>query len=156
MGDYLERAARLNPNLPDALADYAFWYWFNVGTAGVADLYERALRLDRLNVARYAALGRFLALTDRPDEAREVVEQMIALFEGAAAYRAIAEVLGSLGDVDHSIAWTIKASIAEPDNPLHIHRLAEFYTDIGAYETAQALDPELASASCIRCDATTR
>jgi len=143
MGDSLERAAKLNPNLPDAIADYAFWYWFNVGPEGVAELYERALKLDRLNVARYAALGRILTLNERPGEAREVVEQMKTLFDGAAAYRAIAEVLSLLGDVDHSIAWTIKARNAEPDNPLHVQRLAEFYTDIGAYETAQALEPDL-------------
>ncbi|MDH3439966.1 MAG: hypothetical protein OEM63_04375 [Gammaproteobacteria bacterium] len=143
VGDEYERAVKLNPNLPDALADYAYWYWFNVGTDGVAELYERALKLDRLNVGRYAALGRFFALNDRPNDARQLVEQMIALFDGAAAYRAIAEVLGILGDVDHAIAWTIKARDAEPNNPLHVHRLAEYYTDIGAYETAQLLEPDL-------------
>ncbi len=133
----------MNPNLPDALADYAFWHWFNEGPDAVAELYERALKLDRLNVARYAALGRFLAMNDRPDDARVIVDQMIALFDGAAAYRAIAEVLSILGDVDHSIAWTIKARDAEPDNTLHVQRLAEYYTDIGAYETAQMLEPDL-------------
>jgi len=143
MGESLEKAAKLNPNLPDALADYAYWNWFNVGPEGVADLYERALKLDRLNVARYAALGKFLVLNDRPDDARDVVDQMIFLFDSAAGYRAIAEVLSILGDVDHSIAWTIKARDAEPENPLHVQRLAEFYTDIGAYETAHALEPDL-------------
>jgi TolB-like protein/Tfp pilus assembly protein PilF len=143
MGDELARAVKLNPNLPDALADYAFWYWFNVGADGVTELYERALKLDRLNVSRYAALGRAFALNDRPDDARRIVDQMIVLFDGAAGYRAIAEVLSILGDVDHSIAWTIKARNAQPDNPLHRQRLAEFYTDIGAYETAQVLEPDL-------------
>ena len=143
MGESLKKAATLNPNLPDALSDYAFWYWFNVGPEGVAELFERALKLDRLNVTRYAALGRYLALYDRFDDARDVVDQMIALFDGAAAYIAIADVLSQLGDVDHSIAWTIKARDAEPDNPLHVQRLAEYYTDIGAYETAQALEPDL-------------
>ena len=68
---------------------------------------------------------------------------MIARFDGPAAYRAIAEVLRLVGDVDHSIAWTIKARDAEPDNPLHLQRLAEFYTDIGDYETAESLEPDL-------------
>jgi len=143
VGDEYERAVKLNPNLPDALNDYAFWYWFNVGTDGVAELYARALRLDRLNVARYAALGRFLALGEQPDDARPVIEQMITLFDDPAAYRAIADVLSSLGDVDHAIAWTIKARDADPDNPLHVQKLAEFYTDIGAYETAEVLEPNL-------------
>ena len=143
VGDEFERAVVLNPNLPDALADYAFWQWFNVGVDGVAALLERALKLDRLNVVRYAALGRFLALGDRPDDARQVVDQMIALFDGPAAYRANAEVLSILGDVDQSIAWTIKARDAEPDNSLHVEKLAEYYTDIGAFETAQVLEPDL-------------
>jgi len=143
VGDSFERAARLNPNLPDALADYAYWYWFNVGTDGVSRLFELALQRDRLNIARYAALGQFLAINDRFDEARQVVEQMMALFDGAAAYRAIAEVLSLLGDVDHAIVWTIKARNAEPGNPLHVEKLAELYTDIGAYETAQALSPDI-------------
>ncbi|MDJ0907524.1 MAG: hypothetical protein QNI96_16030 [Woeseiaceae bacterium] len=143
MGDELQRAVELNPNLPDALSRYAFWYWWNVSPDGVDLLYERALRKDRLNVARYAALGRYLALQDRYDEARSVVDQMVALFDGPAAYRAIAEVLSLVGDVDHAIAWTIKARDLEPGNPLHVQRLAEYYTDIGDYETAQALEPDL-------------
>ncbi len=143
-GESLEKAVKLNPNLPDAVASYAFWYWFNAGPEGVAELFEHALNLDRLNVARYAALGTFLALAgDRHEEAREIVERMTMTFDGAAAYRAIAEVLSLLGDVDHAIAWTIKARDAEPDNPLHVQRLAEYYTDIGAYETAQSLEPDL-------------
>jgi TolB-like protein/tetratricopeptide (TPR) repeat protein len=142
MAEPLARAIELNPNLPDALADYAYWYWYNVDTKGVRELYERALRLDPLNVSRHAALGAFLALNDQPEEARKIVEEMKGLFDGPAAYRAIAEVLDLLGDVDHSIAWTIRARDAEPDNSLHVERLAEYYVDIGDYETARALVPE--------------
>lgn len=142
MGDSLKRAAELNPNLPDALHDYAHWRWYNVGPEGVAELYEHALQRDRLNVTRYAALGRFLALNDRYVEAREVVEQIITLFDGVAAYDAIAEVLSYLGEVDQSIAWTIRSRDAEPDNPLHTDKLAEYYVDIGDFETARRLIPD--------------
>jgi TolB-like protein/Tfp pilus assembly protein PilF len=143
MGEPLARAVELNPNLPDAIADYAFWRWFNVSLEGVAELYQRALDLDPLNVARYAALGHFLAHIDRFDEVRALAEQMQETFDGATAYRAIAHLYDLLGDVDHAIAWTIKARDAEPDNPLHIERLAEYYTDIGDYETAAILDPDI-------------
>jgi len=143
MGEPLARAVELNPNLPDALHDYAHWYWFNVSTNGVSELYQRALDLDPLNVSRYAALGVFLALNDRPAEAQYVVQRMTETFDGASAYRAIAKVLDMLGDVDHAIAWTIKARDAEPNNPLHVEQLAEFYTDIGDYETAFALAPDV-------------
>jgi TolB-like protein/tetratricopeptide (TPR) repeat protein len=143
MGEPLARAVELNPNLPDLLADYAHWYWFNVGTDGVPELYQRALDLDPLNPARFAALGSFLALSDRPGEARALAEQMQTIFDGATAYRAIAHLYDLVGDVDHAIAWTIRARDAEPDNPLHLERLAEFYTDIGDYETASALDSDV-------------
>jgi len=143
MGEPLARAVELNPNLPDALTDYAYWYWYNVGTDGIAELYQRALDLDPLNVARYANLGHFLALYDRPDEARALVEQMQIRFDGATAFRAIAHLFDLVGDVDHAIAWTIKARDAEPDNRLHVARLAEYYIDIGDYETAYALEPDI-------------
>jgi len=143
MGEPLARAVELNPNMPDALADYAFWYWFNTGTDGVAEMYQRALDLDPLNVGRYAALGMFLAIYDRPDEARALAERMQTTFDGATAYRAIAKLYDLVGDVDHAIAWTIKARDAEPDNPSHVGMLAEYYTDIGDYETAAALEPDI-------------
>ena len=143
MGGPLARAVELNPNLPDALTDYAYWYWYNIGTDGVRELYQRALDLDPLNVARYAALGSFLAIYDQTDEARALAVQMQRTFDGASAFRAIAKLYDVVGDVDHAIAWTIKARDAEPDNPLHVDMLAEYYTDIGDYETASALDPDI-------------
>ena len=143
VGEPLARAIELNPNLPDALATYAHWYWHNVSPDGVAELYEKALKLDPLNVARYGALGAFLALNDRHDEARAVIEQMKALFDGPTAYRAIAKVFELLGDVDHAIAWTILARNAQPENSLHVEKLAEYLVDIGDFGTAESLTPDL-------------
>jgi tetratricopeptide (TPR) repeat protein len=143
MGEPLARAVELNPNLPDALAVYAHWRWYNIGPDGVDDLYRRALELDPLNVTRYAALGSFLALNDKYDEARDIVRRMQSLFDSPAAYRAIGDVLDQVGDVDRAIAWTIKARNAEPDNPLHVEKLAEYYVDVGDYETARELVPNL-------------
>lgn len=143
MGEPLARAVELNPNLPDALTRYAFWHWFNVGTDGVADFYERAMQLDPLNLSRHGALGRFLALNDDYDGAHQVIEQIKSLFDSPEAYRAIAHLYDLVGDVDHSIAWTIKALEAEPDNPLHLEKLAEYFVDIGDFETAEALTPDL-------------
>ena len=143
MGEPLARAVELNPNLPAALHDYAHWRWYNRGHDGVRELYGRALELDPLNVERYATYASFLALNDQAREAREVVERMAAMFDGAPAYRAIANVLDQLGDVDHAIAWTIKARDAEPEDLLHTEKLAEYYIDIGDYETAHELVPEM-------------
>ncbi len=143
MGEPLARAVELNPNLPDALNDYAWWYWLNVGPLGVAELYRRALDLDPLNVSRYGALGMFLALNAQPQAARDVIEQMKTLFDGPVGYRAIANLYDLVGDVDHAIAWTIKARDAEPLNTDHVEKLAEYYVDIGDFATAEVLVPNL-------------
>ncbi len=141
-GEPFARAVELNPNLPDAIADYAFWYWFNVSEIGVADMYRRALDLDPLNVARYAALGHFLAINDGTTEVRALIARMEQLFDNATGYRAIAKLYELIGDVDHAIAWAVMARDAEPNNPLHIDILAEYYADIGEADIASTLDPD--------------
>jgi len=143
MGEPLARAVELNPNLPDALSDFAWWRWYNLGEQGVGKFYRRALALDPLNVSRYGALGLFLAVNDDYDGARTVIKQMEELFDSPEAYRAIARTYELVGDVDHAIAWTIKARDVEPDNPGHVEKLAEYFVDIGDFERAEALTPDL-------------
>jgi tetratricopeptide (TPR) repeat protein len=110
---------------------------------GVEIFYRRALKLDPLNVGRYGALGLFLAVNDDYDGARAIIERMKALFDSPEAFRAIAQTYNIVGDVDHAIAWTIKARDAEPSNPEHIEKLAEYFVDIGDFETAESLTPDL-------------
>jgi tetratricopeptide (TPR) repeat protein len=136
------RAVELNPNNPEALPNYASWLWWNeIEVERPRDLYQRALDLDRLNLERYAELGSFLALVSYWDEARALVQEVEAIFDGPAACRVIAELWALLGDVDTAIAWTIQARNLEPDNPGHAQKLAEYYADIGDAETALRLDP---------------
>ncbi|NIP19339.1 MAG: hypothetical protein GWM87_15150, partial [Xanthomonadales bacterium] len=66
---------------------------------------------------------------------------MEILFDSAAAYRVIGTLYSYLGDVDRSIAWTIRARDREPGDFSHVAKLAEYYTDIGEFETALRLDP---------------
>ncbi len=143
MGEPLARAVELNPNLPEALADYAWWRWVNVGPEGIAELYQRALDLDPLNVGRYGALGVFLGVENKTDRARDVIAQLETLFDTPDSYRAIANIYDLIGDVDHSIAWTIKARNAQPDNPEHVAKLAEYFVDIGDFETAESLGSDI-------------
>jgi len=143
MGEPLARAVELNPNLPEALADYAWYRWVNIGEEGVVELYRRALDLDPLNVGRYGALGVFLGVNGDIREAREVIEQLKLLFDDPDSYRAIANIYDIVGDVDHAIAWTIKARDAEPENQSHVEKLAEYYVDIGDFATAEEVLPEI-------------
>lgn len=143
MGEPLARAVELNPNLPEALADYAWWRWVNVGPEGVAALYERALELDPLNVGRYGALGVFLGVEADTDGAREVIEQLKLLFDTPDSFRAIANIYDILGEVDHAIAWTIRARDADPGNSGHVERLAEYLVDIGDFKAAEAISTDL-------------
>ncbi|NIQ94540.1 MAG: hypothetical protein GWN87_10230, partial [Desulfuromonadales bacterium] len=62
-------------------------------------------------------------------------------FDGAAAYGVIAHLWKLMGHVDISIAWTIRAKDLEPENPGHVHKLAERFADIGDFDTAMKLDP---------------
>jgi TolB-like protein/tetratricopeptide (TPR) repeat protein len=142
-GEAWARAVELNPNNPDALANYALWCWMQARTEHVEEMYRRALRWDQLNLERFGALGTFLALENQEDAARDLIEQVKTTFDGATAFRLIAELFDYLGDVDQSIAWTIKARDLEQDNPSHTEKLAEYYIDIGDFDTAEELDPEL-------------
>lgn len=135
------RAVELNPNNPDALTNYARWRWYRIQIEGVKELYDRALELDPLNLERYAGLGAFLAMENYPLEARELIARLEARFDGAAAWRVIAELYAYLGEVDRAIAWTIRARDLEPDNDSHVEKLAEYFADIGDFETALRLDP---------------
>jgi TolB-like protein/Tfp pilus assembly protein PilF len=134
------RAVELNPNNPDALQNYARARWWAIEEEGVEELFRRALALDPLNLERHSAMGTYLAMEGHAAQAREVVEEVKQLFDGAAAYRVLADLLDYIGDVDLSIAWTIRARDLEPDNPSHVQKLAEFFADIGDFETALRLD----------------
>jgi TolB-like protein/Flp pilus assembly protein TadD len=137
-----ERAVELNPNNPKALQDLGRARWYRIDFTGVKDMLERAVELDRLSLEPYGTLGSFLAIKNYPDEARALLSEMEELFDGASAFRAMASIWRILGDVDKSIAWTIRARDLEPDNALHVAKLAEYYADIGDFDTALALDPE--------------
>ncbi len=137
------RAVELDPNNPEALQNYARSKWYLINFEGVEEMLRRAVKLDPLNLEPYGTLGSFLAIeNDHPEDAREVVKTVEELFDGAAAYRVIGQVLAYLGDVDKSIAWTIRARNLEPDNRSHVYQLAEYFADIGEFETALTLDPE--------------
>lgn len=135
------RAVELDPNNSEALSRYAFSQWGEIEMDGVADLYRRALALDPLNLERNGELGVFLATENYYEETYKLVGTIEELFDTAAAYRVSAELLDFLGEVDRSIAWTIRARDMEPDNPSHVEKLAEYYADIGDAATALRLDP---------------
>jgi TolB-like protein/tetratricopeptide (TPR) repeat protein len=141
-GNAWQRAVKLNPNNPEALANFAMWRWYQIETEGTGELFNRALELDPLNIDRYAALGFYLASENYFREAQELVTRIEELFDSVAAYRAMADILDRLGELDLSIAWTLRARNLEPDNPEHAWKLAEYYADIGDFDTALALDPE--------------
>lgn len=141
-GEAFDRAVTLNPNNPDALHNYAAWRWFQYEIEGVAELYARALELDRLSLERYAALGDYLGKEGLAEEAVEVARRVELLFDDANAYRLIGWLMELAGRVDEAIAWTIRARDMEPGNRDHVEKLAELYTIIGDYETALELEPD--------------
>lgn len=137
-----KRAIDLNPNNAAALSAYAYWYWMQGYDDRSEEMFRHALRLDPLSLARHAALGEFLAHQARVDATREVVKRIKTRFDSAAAYRVIARLLELIGEIDKSIAWTIRARDLEPENPDHIGALAELYAEIGDFATALRLEPK--------------
>ncbi len=143
-----ERAVELNPNNADALANYAYWSWFNArkwsgsDSEDTAKLYRRALELDPLSLSRYSALGEYLGKTGRADETFEIIRRVEELFDEVDSYVLIAWLHELIGNIDQSIAWTIRAKNLEPGNPLHNAKLADLYGEIGDFDTALLLEPE--------------
>ena len=138
------RAVELNPNDGDALQNYATWVASSFAGRQLGDpalLFRRALDNDRLSLERHAALGEFLGMHGRTNEVPAVIRDIQALFDDAKSYRAVAWLYQLLGEVDRSIAWTMRARTLEPDNPDHVERLAELYAIIGDEETSLSLDP---------------
>ena len=143
VGRAFERAVELNPNNADALANNAYWRWFQkLSVDHVAEYFARALELDPLSLSRYAALGEFYGHAGRLDDMHEVIERMQQNFDTADAYRVTSRLLELAGRIDESVAWALRARDREPDNPDHVSKLAELYTLMGDFETALQLEPE--------------
>lgn len=141
------RAVELNPNNADALNNYASSQWYSNDTRHDAfeeliHLYRRALELDPLSLSRHAALGDYLGKSGQAEKVDAVIQGVKELFDDAESYRLIGKLKELIGEVDQAIAWTLRARDREPDNPDHTEKLAELYTLIGDYETAQQLEPE--------------
>ncbi len=143
------RAVELNPNNADALNNYANSLWYTYEPQynlfeELTGLYQRALELDPLSLSRHAALGDYLGKSGRAgreEEARAVIRRIEGLFDDAESYRLIGWLKELIGEVDEAIAWALRARDLEPGNPDHLAKLAELYTLIGDYETAQRLEP---------------
>jgi TolB-like protein/DNA-binding winged helix-turn-helix (wHTH) protein/tetratricopeptide (TPR) repeat protein len=136
------RARELNPANVDAIGAYATWHWVQKDSDLPVELFRQALELDPLNLNRYSDLGFIVASKADTEETAAIVDRVLELFDGPDAWRLVARLLDYSGKIDESIAWTIRALEAEPDNPLHRAALAEFYIDIGDYDTADALQPK--------------
>ena len=136
------RAIQLSPNNADAHSNYAYWYWMQANDEGPEELFRTALEIDPLSLARHAALGSFLGHEGRVEDTKKLIERIRKRFDSAESFRVIARLSELIGELDNSIAWTIRARDLEPDNPDHVSALAELYAEIGDSTTARSLEPE--------------
>ncbi|MBT8068268.1 MAG: tetratricopeptide repeat protein [Gammaproteobacteria bacterium] len=135
-----ERAFELDPDNADALESYAFTRWIGGNDVDVANLYRRALAIDRHTLSRYGGLGQILGKQAKTGEVVALIRRIEQRFDGADANRLISRLLELIGKVDEAIAWGIRARDLEPDNLDHVGWLAELYASIGDFETARSLD----------------
>ncbi len=143
------KAVEIDPFNADALANYAHLVSISVedarlgtGTTTAIQLFRRALELDPLSLDRHAALGELLGKFGYPEEVRPVIRNIQAVFDDAESFRVVALLYELIGEVDHAIAWTIKARDLEPANPDHVAKLADLYALIGDADTALSLERE--------------
>ncbi len=138
------RAVELNPNNANALQNYALVTSISIEEhqgGNYAEMYQRALALDPLSLRRHAALGEFLGQHGHAADVPKVIQNIQALFDDAESYRVIEWLYELIGELDQSIAWTLKARDLEPGNPDHVERLLELYAIIGDEETLLRLNP---------------
>lgn len=144
-GAAFKRAVELNPNNVDALHNYANLTWLNpVGDMSYIDaeeLYRRAVELDRLSLSRHAALGDYLGKDGQWDAVRPVIDDIQELFDDSESRRLVGWLYELIGEIDLTIAWTLKAQQLEPDNPDHVEKLADLFALLGDTETALRLVP---------------
>tara|TARA_R110002049_G_scaffold21792_17_gene79154 strand:+ start:13336 stop:15606 length:2271 start_codon:yes stop_codon:yes gene_type:complete len=136
------RAIQLNPNNADAHSNYAYWSWMQANDDAPEALYREALEIDPVSLSRHAALGNFLGHQGRVDDTRELIGRIEKRFDSPESYRVIARLFELIGELNSSIAWTIRARNNEPDNADHTSALAELYAEIGDAETALELEPD--------------
>lgn len=139
--DALTRGVELNANNVDALSAAGWPTWALRGPASAEPLYQRAVTLDPLSLSRQADLGAFYGISGARDKTLAVIEAIETNFDGVEAYRAIARLYELIGEVDHAIAWAIRAHDAAPGNPEFMTLIAELYAAIGDAGIAAALDP---------------
>ncbi|MDX1480270.1 MAG: winged helix-turn-helix domain-containing protein [Woeseiaceae bacterium] len=134
-----ERALELNPNNAEALASYGYWLWLRGETHEPEPYFRRALELDRLSLERYWEIGNFLGTQGHVDGVRDLIEEVEQLFQDPPPYELLSRLHEFLGEIDHAVAWTLRARNAYPDDPAHDWRLSELLSIIGDYDAANAL-----------------
>ena len=136
------RAIELNPNNPDALSYYADWAWLQGNSEESANYYRLARDVDPMTLLRHANLGYKLALEGSREEAKPIVERILALFPTAPGFLAAARIAEAFGRPDEAIGYALKAQLLRPDDPDIAGQLADSHARIGDFDGAAVFEPE--------------
>ncbi len=141
-GGMWKRAIELNPSNVEAISAYGYWYWVQGHSEGPEDYFKKALDLDPLHLARYAALGNFYAHEARTDDAQVIINQIRERFDSAAAAQLLARLYELIGDIPSSIEWLNRAALLGSNIATPAAK-AELMMDVGipVELSADDLDP---------------
>lgn len=141
-GEAYQRAIEANPSHADATTALAMWEWHQSDFARGEVLFERAVALDPLSLARYSDLGNFYAMAGLVDEAHALAREVLERFPDSEGYSVAARIYERVGDIDVGIALATRALHLDPDARARAWQIAELYARIGDFEAARHYEPE--------------
>jgi len=142
-GAAYRRAIELNPSHADATTALAMWDWHQSDFARGEELFERAVALDPLSLARYSDLGNFYAMAGLEPEAHALAREVLERFPDSECYSVAARIFERVGDIDVGIALATRALELDPEARERAWQIAELYARIGDFEAARRYEGEL-------------
>ncbi|MDZ7670319.1 MAG: winged helix-turn-helix domain-containing protein [Gammaproteobacteria bacterium] len=141
-GEAYQRAIDRNPSHADATTALGMWTWHQSDFERTEDLFERAVELDPLSLARYSDLGNYYAMAGLKAKAHTLAQEVLNRFPDSEGYSVAARIYERVGDIDVGIALATRALQMDPDARERSWQIAELYARIGDFDAAQRFESQ--------------
>jgi len=141
-GEAYQRAIDRNPSHADATTALGMWAWHQSDFQRAKELFERAVELDPLSLARYSDLGNYYAMAGEREAAHALAQEVLERFPDSEGHSVAARIYERVGDIDVGIALATRALQMNPEAREKSWQIAELYARIGDFEAARHYEPE--------------